>query len=318
VLRDEVVALVIRPEGARVVRLGSPEFLPGADARLDPRKPAVEAESLLEELKARLVAPLALAEKVGTVLVSPDGALHHVPFSALFGVREVTCVPSATSYSVLLPEGALRGDGVLAIGDPQYGPATRGAVASVRSGLHLTPLPASRKEVLYAGDVVLLGAEATEAGLRFSLGRRPRWRAVHFACHGLVDRERPTLSSLALTSTPEDDGFLTALDLSRIRVPADLVVLSACHSGCGKVLRGEGTLGLARAFLSSGAPRVLVSLGAVDDEATGVLMRHFYELWKAGLPASCALRHAQAHVRSHEQWRHPYYWASWTLWGLPD
>ncbi len=76
-------------------------------------------------------------------------------------------------------------------------------------------------------------------------------------------------------------------------------------------------LGLTRAFLSAGATRVLVSLGAVDDEATGALMHHFYELWKAGLPTACALRHAQAHVRSQEQWKHPYFWASWTLWGLP-
>ena len=85
-------------------------------------------------------------------------------------------------------------------------------------------------------------------------------------------------------------------------------------------------LGLTRAFMSSGAPRVVVSLWKVDDAATRALMRRFYELWNptdgsAGRPAATALREAQAYVRDHPdhpEWRHPHYWAAWTLWGLPD
>jgi len=167
------------------------------------------------------------------------------------------------------------------------------------------------------GDVVLLGSEATEAGFRFSVSRRPRWQAVHVACHGVVDPDRPTLSALALTPTAADDGFLTALDVFRLRVPADLVVLSACDSGVGKIVNAEGVLGLMRAFVFAGAPRVVVSLGRVSDTATRAFMEAFYAQFQAGAPAATALRGAQTYVRGHPEWAHPHFWASWVLWGLP-
>ena len=68
----------------------------------------------------------------------------------------------------------------------------------------------------------------------------------------------------------------------------------------------------------AGAPRVLVSLWKVDDEATRALMTKFYERWKAGAPTATALTEAQAFVKSQEKWKHPYFWAAWSLWGLPD
>ena len=88
------------------------------------------------------------------------------------------------------------------------------------------------------------------------------------ACHGLVDRDRPELSALALTPSDADDGFLTAVEVVAMPVPADIVVLSACETGTGKVRRGEGLSGLMRAFLAAGSPRVVCSLWKVDDEAT--------------------------------------------------
>jgi CHAT domain-containing protein len=107
------------------------------------------------------------------------------------------------------------------------------------------------------------------------------------------------------------------------RVPADLVVLSACETARGKVYRGEGMVGLTRAFMFAGAPRVLASLWKVDDAATLALMKRFYEAWnprdgRPGLATAAALRAAQQHVRAQEKWRHPYYWAAWVLWGPPD
>ena len=173
--------------------------------------------------------------------------------------------------------------------------------------------------------MTLLGAEATEAGLGKTLKARERWRAVHFACHGLVDPERPTLSSLALSASGQDDGFLTALEVLRTEIPADLVVLSACETATGKIVKGEGIVGLTRAFMYAGAPRVICSLWKVDDEATKTLMVKFYELWNPkdgeGLGAAVALKQAQAFVRDHPkhpEWKHPYYWAAWVLWGLPQ
>ncbi|MFI5401999.1 MAG: CHAT domain-containing protein, partial [Planctomycetota bacterium] len=106
-------------------------------------------------------------------------------------------------------------------------------------------------------------------------------------------------------------------EVYRSRIPADLVVLSACETAKGKVYRAEGVMGFVRAFMFAGAPRVLVSLWKVDDGATQALMARFYELWK-DRPAARALKEAQEYVRSQEKWKDPQYWAAWQLWGLPD
>jgi CHAT domain-containing protein len=132
-----------------------------------------------------------------------------------------------------------------------------------------------------------------------------------------VDTEHPLFSALALTPGVEHDGFLTALDVVRMRVPADLVVLSACRTGRGRVFQGEGHLGLARSFMLAGAPRVLTSLWDVDDRATQALMTRLHERWRAGQPLARAFRETQAEVRAHPEWAHPRYWAAWVLWGLP-
>ncbi len=131
------------------------------------------------------------------------------------------------------------------------------------------------------------------------------------------------LSALALTADEENDGFLTALEIFRMKIPADLVVMSACETGKGKIYKTEGIVGLTRAFMIAGAPRVLCSLWKVDDEATQALMIKFYELWNPkdgtkGLGAAAALKKAQAFIKGHDKWKHPYYWAAWQLWGLAD
>ena len=105
-------------------------------------------------------------------------------------------------------------------------------------------------------------------------------------------------------------------------IPLTLVVLSACDTARGKVYLAEGVVGFTRAFMFAGSPRVIVSLWKVDDEATRVLMVKFYDLWnpkgRAGLGAAAALRKAQVHVASQKKWKHPFFWAAWQLWGLPD
>jgi CHAT domain-containing protein len=239
---------------------------------------------------------------VRRVLVSPDGVLASVPFVLLLGTREVAYTPSGAVHLQLSSEKPTPAEGILAVGDPKS-----------PEGL----LPQSRAEATSIGDVVLLGDEATEEALRRTLATRPRWRAVHLACHGRPDEDRPTLSALELTPAGDDDGHLTALEVFRLPVPADLVVLSACETARGKVVRGEGVLGLTRAFMFAGAPRVIVSLWKVPDVATRELMTRFYEGLKAKKGPAAALRDAQESVRRHERWRHPYHWAAWTLWGFP-
>ena len=146
---------------------------------------------------------------------------------------------------------------------------------------------------------------------------------MHLACHGLIDTRYPLRSSLALTPAAPDDGRLTATEVIRLGIDADLAVLSACGTGRGQRLFVEGLMGFNRSFMLSGTPRVLTSLWNVDDESTHALMVKFYDYWNPkdgsrGLRASAALKKAQEDVKKDKRWAHPYYWAAWVLWGIPE
>jgi len=229
----------------------------------------------------------------------------------------VSYLPSGTTYGLLLDEAGRRGERVLGVGGPDY-----------TGRLRLPRLDGSAKEVaaITAEKDRMLGAAATETALRARLAAGHRWRALHIACHGLADPVHPLRSALALTrgDDPTDDGYLTALEVLRLKVPADLTVLSACVTGKGRYFRGEGLIGLPWAFFVAGSPRVIASLWQVDDAATLALMEAFYGFWlpkdpkQAPLPVAEALRRAQAVVRQTPGWEHPYYWAAWVLWGLPE
>lgn len=308
---ETTVALVTTKTESRVVRVGPTERLAEAAAALALSDAAIDPAAQLENLRALAVDPLALDAKSTRLLVSPTGALAYVPFATLAGKRDVVLVPSATTYRLLIEDAAKRGDGVLALGDPDYTGRKK-----------LPPLPATAAEVKAVGDVVLTGRQATEQGLRDAVAKKARWRSIHLACHGLIDAQVPMRSSLALTADGSDDGFLSAVDVFRMKLPADLVVLAACETGRGKVYEAEGIVGLTRAFMFSGSPRVICSLWKVDDEATCALMTKFYELWNPkdgkGVGAASALRGAQDFVRSQDKWKHPRFWAAWVLWGLPE
>ena len=151
---------------------------------------------------------------------------------------------SGTTHVLLLDEERGKGEGVLALGDPDYAGISEGARAIYFRGRTLAPLAATRPEVEKIGSTKLLGAKASEDSLREALKAQKHWKAVHFACHGLIDVERPMLSSLALSASGEDDGFLTALEVYGMHLPADLVVLSGCNTGRGRFMKGEGLVGL--------------------------------------------------------------------------
>ena len=147
-----------------------------------------------------------------------------------------------------------------------------------------------------------------------------RYRYVHFATHGYLDTERPGLSALVLSMVDErsqsEDGFLRVNDIYNLRLQADLVVLSACQTGLGKEVKGEGLMGLTRAFLYAGAPRVVVSLWNVNDRATADLMAAFYRaMLRGGKTPSAALREAQLAIRKQKRWESPYYWAAFVQHG---
>jgi CHAT domain-containing protein/tetratricopeptide (TPR) repeat protein len=168
-----------------------------------------------------------------------------------------------------------------------------------------------RKEAL---DFDASRATATNADLS-------HYRYVHFATHGFLDNAHPELSGIVLSLVDrqgrEQPGFLSAFEVFNLNLPADVVVLSACRTALGKDVRGEGLVGLTRAFMYAGAARVVASLWTVDDVATAELMKRFYEgmLGPAKLDPPAALRAAQLAVGKTKRWEHPYYWASFVIQG---
>jgi CHAT domain-containing protein len=146
------------------------------------------------------------------------------------------------------------------------------------------------------------------------------YRLLHLASHGYLDDAQPELSGLVLSLVAPDgtarDGFVPVQDVYRLRLSADLVVLSACRTGLGRELAGEGLIGLVRAFMYAGARRVVASLWKVDDEATGELMVRFYRgMFERHLAPAAALREAQLEIRAIPRWSHPFYWAGFVLYG---
>ncbi|MBA2524990.1 MAG: CHAT domain-containing protein, partial [Pyrinomonadaceae bacterium] len=147
-----------------------------------------------------------------------------------------------------------------------------------------------------------------------------KYRYLHFATHGVLDSERPGLSALVLSMVDaqgkQQDGFLRANDIYNLKLPAELVVLSACQTGLGKEIKGEGLVGLTRGFMYAGAARVVVSLWSVNDKATADLMTKFYgKMLKQGQRPAAALRSAQVEMWKQKQWQSPYYWAAFTMQG---
>lgn len=298
-----------------------------------------EAASLYDALVRPAEAAIAKAQRI---VVCPDGPLHTLPFAALrrngrylVEDRPLHLVISATVYAELRRERDATPRGmVVAFGDPHYPlpasaqpDAVRDATLrdGLRRGLNLTALPATRREAesiarLYGKDARLfVGDAATEERAK---SETPGARYVHFACHGFLDERIPLNSGLALTTRAEpregqDNGLLQAWEVfERVRVDADLVTLSACDSGLGQEMGGEGLIGLTRAFQYAGARSVLASLWAVPDRSTMELMQAFYQGLRRGLSKDEALRQAQvAAVRKGGVASRPLRWAAFQLFG---
>ncbi|HTY40323.1 MAG TPA: CHAT domain-containing tetratricopeptide repeat protein [Thermoanaerobaculia bacterium] len=214
-----------------------------------------------------------------------------------------------------VPPGDPLADEFAELEDPQLRAVARG-------GYRLQPLPASRKEVeeiaaLYAPkSVAYLGADATEEKAK-SIGRDVP--LIHFATHAIINERFPLDSALVFTipehpKEGQDNGLLQAWEIfEQMRIDADLVTLSACDSGLGKEMGGEGLIGLTRAFQYAGARSVLASLWKVEDKATAELMKHFYTYLKSGMTKDEALRHAQIDLIHSTAYSNPRDWAAFQL-----
>ncbi len=192
----------------------------------------------------------------------------------------------------------------------------------------IPPLPASKEEADAIFSVLpwLSGLKAIDfKASRGTIDQTDftKYRVVHFATHGFVDYEHPELSGLVFSMVDEkgtpQDGFLRMHDIYNLKLPVDLVVLSACNTGLGREVKGEGLIGLTRGFMYAGARGVVASLWKVDDDATAELMKHFYAgMFQKGLAPAAALREAQLALRSRKRWESPYYWAAFVIQGEYD
>ncbi len=194
-----------------------------------------------------------------------------------------------------------------------------------RRGMVIPRLPFTRQE---ANQILALAsADSSFRAVDFKASRASalsselsQYRYLHFATHGYLDSERAGLSALVLSLVDEQgksqDGFLRAHELYNLNLPAELVVLSACQTGLGKQIKGEGMIGLTRGFMHAGAARVVVSLWNVNDKATSELMASFYQkMLKEKQAPAAALRAAQVEMWRQKVWQKPYYWAAFVLQG---
>ncbi len=288
----------------------------------------------------------------GRLLYFPIGALP-MPGSEsdepILLTNEVVYEPSASALRIFKTETKIedrpRKD-LLVFADPVFSraderltgldAANMGFVSTIlgtfRSGASLDTmprLPASEQEAKSISDVV--GANQTTVRSGFAANRESvlnsditDYKILHFATHGLIDEKRPELSGILLSlfdkdGKPQDGGFIRLQDVYGLNLHADLVVLSACDTGIGKEVKGEGVMSLNNAFLQAGAKSVVSSLWKVDDNATKDLMTEFYRgIASDALTASAALRQAQIKMYNDPRYRSPFYWAAFTAAGDAD
>lgn len=177
----------------------------------------------------------------------------------------------------------------------------------------LPSLPGAQQEALAIAKLlkttILTGDRATKAAI---LQKMTGARIVHLATHGILDDIRGLGSAIALAPSGKDDGLLTAEQILDLKLNAELVVLSACDTGRGKIT-GDGVIGLSRSLISAGVPSVIVSLWSVPDAPTASLMTEFYRHLQQNPDKAQALR--QAMLTTMKQHPHPKDWAAFTLIG---
>lgn len=284
------------------------------------------------------------------LLVSPDGLLHLIPFTLLKGRgdrmllldHEIAHVPSASVVLGMRQKLAARGLAPMrfaGFGDPVFriddkrlgglgeptGAGERGMEAMISE---LARLDYSDDEIEDIYSLFPEGQRFKALGFKANLetvlegSGLGRFQILHFATHHLAGGH-PTFTGLVLSRFDErghpQRGFLTAPEIYDLRLPAELVVLSACGTGLGQNVRGEGPVGLTRAFLHAGARRVVVSLWSVNDHVTAELMRRFYfQMLHNKLSPAAALREAQISMAQDEDFRQKFTsWGAFVVQGEP-
>ena len=318
--------------GARVAQFretvasGSPGF----------RQPASELyDLLLKPAAAQLQGRTAL-------VIVPDGALWELPFQTLqpgpnrylIEDRAIAYAPSLTTLREMnklreRKQEAANSPTLLAFGNPALGQQNSSGTKPVLMDEKLDPLPEAERQVnairqIYgaAKSRVYIGAAANEEHAKAEAGS---YRILHLATHGVLNDSSPMYSYLQLAHAEGDnneDGMLEAWEIMKLDLKADLVVLSACETGRGRVGTGEGMIGLSWALFIAGSPTSILSQWKVDSASTTELMVEFHRQLKAQMAnpagsfsAARALREADLKLLRSERYRHPFYWAGFVVTG---
>jgi CHAT domain-containing protein len=269
------------------------------------------------------------------VVVSPDGILHYLPFGALltpserYLIEDVTLsyIPSAAVLVELdeRPSGVRPPMEFLGVAQPKARSLTPSPSENdTGDSIDLAPIPFAIDEIEAAAEFfpidkrrVLSDRLATERAVKSTDLRR--FRILHFATHALANNVEPEQSAIYLgtDSTTGDDGALRMDEILHLSLSSDLVVLSGCQTGLGRLSSAEGIVGLPWAFMSAGASSVMVSLWNINDRSTADLMRSFYWNLQKHVGHATALREAQKSMLASERraFRHPFYWAPFILVG---
>lgn len=314
------------------------------------RSPVSSGQNLYDVL---LKPATAFWEKDCDLIIVPDGILHYLPFETLVRTIEngtprylidscnVSYAQSATVLHLIKQRPpitlAKTTQQLLAFADPVFGDeqqqqalkskhdtlTERGSY--LERGFLFPRLELTAEEVkniarFFFQDLtkIFLRSEASEDRVK-SLAL-DSYRIIHFATHGVLDEERPDRSCLVLSLDNKnsiEDGFLQVNEVFNLKLHAELVTLSACHTGQGKLVNGEGVVGLTRAFQYAGARSLVVSLWSINDQSTAKFMEKFYQYRQRGETKTAALRRAKLDFINGKiiSWQHPFYWAPFVLQG---
>jgi CHAT domain-containing protein/tetratricopeptide (TPR) repeat protein len=299
------------------------------------------------ELYQELVAP-GIEPGFKKIVFVPDDILNLLPFETLLTNHkprswlieecQIGYAPSLSSLSVLRQrhknESKAHKD-LLAIGDTAFGTNSGGGIINAdidvlygsgsSPGIILSPPKYSAVEIQNIARLfpqnrvtVLEKQDATERWLKSN--PLTDYKIIHFATHSMVDDKRPARSAIILSFNKDQagEGLLQARDIYNLKLNADLVTLSACQTGLGQFIRGEGIEGLSRAFFYAGSSSVLMSLWAVNDQATSLLMERFYCHLRQSESLMGALRSAKLEMIRSNTLSHPYYWAGFIISGKTE
>ena len=298
------------------------------------------------ELFCTLVLP-GLEKNINKLTFIPDDILHYLPFETLiisqkkekrWLIRDykVSYAPSISSLRGIIQREGINGQkprkDILAFGDPYFGPGEEeesareilkdfsSANSSSFSRLKYSGLEIEKIRALFkkAEINIFKREEATEEQLKkLNLSD---YKIIHLATHCLIDNEKPARSSIvfSLADTSTEDGFLQMREIFNLKLNSDLVSLSACETGLGQFIRGEGIEGLNRAFFYAGASSVLMSLWAVHDQATSQFMERYYFHLRSSNSIMDSLRKTKLEMIDSDVLSHPYYWAGFVVTGNSD